>query len=729
MTIEKRDIIRSLKKPLPFGELAAVLGLRKHEGKQLKKLLRPMVEAGEIIRNRKGYYGLPDEMALVTGYFEAHRDGFGFVVPERPGERDVFVPARMSMAAMDGDRVVARLESAAKRQGSIVRVLHRAHKRIAGIVMKAGGTLFVRPRDRAMSFDVVVAPPKGIKADEGDMVSVEIEEYPSDGRPAIGRILKKITSPEDPRSEVESIIEEYGLPGPFPPSVRAEAKALALKPEPGNKRRDLTELPTVTIDGERARDFDDAISIDLSPHGYTLWVHIADVGHYVPWGSPTDMEARQRGTSVYFPDRVIPMLPKELSEDLCSLKPKVMRAAFTVRMEFDRTGAKTGAEFFPSLIVSDERMTYTSVRKILVDQDPKERKRYAALLREFELMDELAGLIRQRRIARGSLDFDLPEPEVILDMQGRPEAIIKAERNLAHMIIEEFMISANEAVAEHLTMLGLPTLYRIHEPPDAGKVEEALRVLRPSAATNRRVDASALRVALKQTEGTPFAEAASYIVLRTLKQARYSTENAGHFGLASECYLHFTSPIRRYPDLVVHRVLREALEKRKLSDDRKEALLGLLREIALQSSRSERVAEKAEREVIGAMRVWFMAGRVGESFDGAVVGVSTQGIRVRLNECYVDGFLHVSSLSDDYYAYDERSVILRGRRGGRTFGLGQAVRIRLERVDRAERELVFGLVDEVKKKPAGAAPVVKRPTDVAKKKSAAGRFRRSASRK
>ncbi len=700
--IEKRDIIRSLRKPLPFGELALQLGLKKHEGKQLKRLLRPMVESGEIVRNRKGYYGLPEEMALVTGFFEAHREGFGFVILEKAGERDVFIPARSTLGAMDGDPVVARIESAEKRHGSIVRVLEHTHKRLAGTLMKAGDTLFVSPRDKSMSFDVVVTRPKGIKVEEGDMVSAEIIEYPADQRPAIGRILKKIPAPDAPLSEIESIIDEYGLPGPFPAAVRAEARALALKAETeaGAKRRDLTALPTVTIDGERARDFDDAISIDLSPHGYTLWVHIADVGHYVPWGSVIDTEARQRGTSVYFPDRVIPMLPKELSEDLCSLKPKVKRAAYTVRMEFDRTGAVGDTEFFPSLIVSNERMTYTSVRKILVDQDAGERERYRELLREFELMDELAGLIRQRRMARGSLDFDLPEPEVLLDIQGRPEAIIKSERNLAHMIIEEFMIAANEAVAEHLTALGLPALYRIHEPPDPRKVEEALRVLRPSAATKRRADASALRAALKQTQGTAFAEAASYIVLRTLKQARYSTENAGHFGLASKCYLHFTSPIRRYPDLVVHRVLREALGHRgKLSDERRAELMGSLREIALQSSRAERVAEKAEREVIAAMRVWFMAGRVGESFDGAVVGVSTQGIRVRLDECYVDGFLHVSSLNDDYYAYDERSVLLRGKRTNRTFGLGQAVRVRLERVDRAERELLFALVVEARKAP------------------------------
>lgn len=692
-----------------------MLGLIKQQTRDLKKLLRVMLASGDIVMNRKGYYGLREEMALVTGYFEGHRDGFGFVISETPGQRDVFVPARMALGAMDGDRVVARIESDSKRQGSIVRILQRAHRRLTGTVEIAGGVCFVKPRDKSMTFSVLIGP-KG-EYEAGDAVVVELDEYPTDKHPAVGRAIKKILSPDDPASEVEAIIDEYGLPGAFPHAVKAAARGLALADDAG--RRDLTALATVTIDGERARDFDDAVSIALNEHGYTLWVHIADVGFYVPWDSVIDLEARARGTSVYFPDRVIPMLPKELSEDLCSLKPKVKRAAFTVQMDFDRTGAMTASEFFPSLIMSDERMTYTSVRKILVDQDAHERKRYDALLGDFELMDELAALIRKRRLARGSLDFDLPEPEVLLDMQGRPEAIIKAERNLAHMMIEEFMVAANEAVAEHLTEHGIPMLYRVHEPPDRMKIEDALRVLKPALARMRAIDATILRKLLKEAEGTPMAEATSYVILRTLKQARYATDNVGHFGLASECYAHFTSPIRRYPDLVVHRILREVLlRKMKLADARRAQLSGLLSDIGLQSSRAERVAEKAEREVISAMRMWFMAERVGETFEGAVVGVNPHGMWVRLDEYYVDGFLHVAALSDDYYVYDERSVCLRGRRTGQVFALGQPVKVMLERIDRTERELLFALVSDGRIKKIKTAVAVKPP---APKRAAASR--------
>lgn len=690
--INKKDIVTHLTKPIPFEELAKHLGIKKQENRSLKKVLRAMLDAGELIQNRKGYYGLPEEMALVTGYFEAHREGFGFVISDRPGERDVFIPARSSMGAMDNDRVIARIESGQRRQGSIVRILERVHKKLAGVVDIVGDTCFVKPKDRAIAFEVLIGPAKEVNASKGDTVIVELTEYPAEMRPAVGRIIKTIAAPDNPRAEIEAIIAEYGLPGPFPAAVKLEARRL--ESEEIGVRRDIKALTTVTIDGERAKDFDDAISIDLSPHGYTLWVHIADVGHYVKWGDTIDMEARSRGTSVYFPDRVIPMLPKELSEELCSLKPKVERAAFTIRMEFDRSGVRGEAEFFPSLIVSNERMTYTSVRKILIDQDGQERKKYESLLREFELMGELAGLMRQRRLDRGSLDFDLPEPEVLLDIQGRPEAIIKSERNFAHMMIEEFMIAANEAVAEHLAEHELPAMYRIHEPPSAEKVEEALRLIKPSLA-GRRSDPSMLHRALRDIGSSAYAEVASYIVLRTLKQAKYSTQNVGHFGLASKCYLHFTSPIRRYPDLVVHRILREALLK-PMTPARIEELAGVLPDIAIECSRTERAAEKAERSVVGAMRMWFMEDKVGEVFTSTVVGVNPHGMWVRLDEFYVDGFLHVSGLTDDYYIYDERAMRLRGKRSGRQFMLGNPLTVRLERIDRTERELIFGLVSEKK---------------------------------
>ena len=678
------------RRPMRFKEIVSAMGLGSSESRALKRVLREMLRSGDLVLTKKGHYGPSEDMDLVTGYFEAHREGYGFVVPEKPGARDLFVPARAALSAMDGDIVMVRVENRAKRLGRVVRILQRAHTRVAGRVELTREGCYVRPKNRSIPFDIHVPPGKRGGARSGQTVVVEITEYPSGIRPATGRVRKVIKEPEGPRAVVEAIIEEFSLPKRFAPSVHTEAKSLYGVKGFG-RRKDLRSLNTVTIDGERAKDFDDAVSIGLNEHGYTLWVHIADVGFYVGWNTPLDAEARKRATSVYFPDRVIPMLPKELSEDLCSLRPSVDRPAFTVRMDFNRMGKRLGAEFFPSLIMSNERMTYTSVSKILVDQDERAREKYEYLLHEFELMGELCGLLRKRRLERGSLDFDLPEPEVLLDMQGRPEAILRAERNFAHLIVEEFMIAANEAVAEHLSSLGVPSLYRIHEEPDPDRVEDVLKFVGHYIRVGKRPGPGAYHKILRDVQGKPVEEAITYMVLRSLKQARYSPDNVGHFGLASKCYTHFTSPIRRYPDLVVHRILREVLMKKRLSDKRIKELSKVLPEISLQSSRRERTADASEREVTDAMRVWFMKDKVGDEFEARIVGVTPYGIKVRLDDFYVDGMIRISYMTDDYYRFDERNLALKGRNTGRTFRLGQKLSVRLDRVDLEERELVFGL--------------------------------------
>lgn len=683
-----------VKRPLSFREVVESMGLSRSEARSLKRLLREMVRSGDIVRTRKGLYGPAEEMNLLSGYFEAHRDGYGFVVLERPGERDIFVPARWTSGAMNNDRVIVRVENWQKREGRIIRILERATTRLVGRLDLTKNAFYVRPKNRTISFDIYVSPKDIGKARKGDNVVVEIIDYPSDKRPPSGRVIKVLERPEDPKAEVEAIIEEFNLPRKFPKTVHDEAFLLSERSalEGGEKRKDLRRLPTVTIDGERARDFDDAVSIKLIEHGYRLWVHIADVSHYVSWDAAIDKEARKRATSIYFPDRVIPMLPKELSEDLCSLKPGVDRLAMTVEMDFDRNGDRMDVKFYPSLIRSDERMTYTSVRKILVDNDKKERERYAHLLREFELMNELCNLLRSKRLEKGSLDFDLPEPEVILDLQGRPEAILRAERNLAHMIIEEFMIAANEAVAEYIKSLGIPSLYRVHEEPDISKVDEIIRMVRHIPGLRKKVlrpsDFSDL---LNKVKGTPLEEIVNYMVLRSLKQARYSPVNVGHFGLASKCYTHFTSPIRRYPDLVVHRILRDVLNKKRLPDRKIKYLEGLLSDIAFHSSRMERLAEEAEREVVDAMRVWFMRDKVGEEYSGKVVSVAPYGLRIRLKDFYIEGLLHVSYMNDDFYQYDERTISLIGRHRGKRFTIGDELMVRIERVDMDEREIILGL--------------------------------------
>lgn len=681
------------RRPLGFREIVYLMEISRSEARALKRVLREMVKAGEIVITRKGMYGPAEDMDLITGYFEAHRDGYGFVILEKPGERDIFVPARRTMGALNNDKVIARIENRQRRDGRIIRILDRGATRIVGRLDIASTGSYVRPMSKAVPFDLYIPPKDMGKARHGDKVVAEITSYPTDKRPPVGKVLKVIEKPEDPKSEVEAIIEEFNLPKRFPKDVHDEAKLLGGEKGLEAKRKDLRSLPTVTIDGERAKDFDDAVSIKLTEHGYRLWVHIADVGHYVGWNSTIDSEARKRGTSIYFPDRVIPMLPKELSEDLCSLRPKVERLSFTVEMDFDRDGERVKAKFYPSLIKSDERMTYTSVRKILVDYDGKERERYDYLLGEFELMNELCGILRKRRLERGSLDFDLPEPEVLLDLQGRPEAILRAERNLAHMIIEEFMIAANEAVAVHLESLGMPSLYRIHEEPDPMKLEEIIRAIRPATRLGKKqlkpADFSRLLVEIK---GTPGEEVINYMVLRSLKQARYSPINVGHFGLASKCYTHFTSPIRRYPDLAVHRILREVLTKKHLPDKRIKELEGLLPDIAFHSSRMERLSDEAEREVMDAMRVWFMKDKSGEEYEGVVVGLTPYGLKVRLKEFYVEGFIHVSYMTDDFYTYNERAVSLVGRNTARAFKIGKELRVRVDKVDMEEREILFGIV-------------------------------------
>ncbi|NOY38855.1 MAG: ribonuclease R [Nitrospirae bacterium] len=680
--------------PLSFKETISQMGLDRKEARHLRKILQGLVKSGELIMTRQGRYGTPEEMSLVKGYFEAHRDGYGFVIPEDPGQRDIFVPSRATLGAMEGDRVIVRIENPKKRDGRILRILERAQTRLVGTLEITKGVSFLRPKRRDIPFDIYIAPKDRKNAGNGDMVVAEILTYPTDKRPPSGKVIKILKKPEIPAEEVESIIDEFNLPRKFPADVTKEARSLSAEiPDdmPG-RRKDLQKLPTVTIDGERAKDFDDAISIKLRKFGYTLYVHIADVGYYVPWDSVIDREAKKRGTSVYLPDRVVPMLPKKLSEDICSLKPKVPRFAFTVEMDFSRDGVRINQRFYPSIIRSDERMTYTQVKEILVDEDRKLRKRYDYLLKEFELMEELCGVMRERRLKRGSLDFDLPEPEVLLDIRGNPEAIVVAERNFAHMIIEEFMIAANEAVAENLSAKGVPSIYRIHEPPDQSKMDDILKVVK--AVTNIRkkhLSVKDLPYILEKVRGRPEEDVVNYIVLRSLKQARYSIQNVGHFGLASECYTHFTSPIRRYSDLVVHRILREVLGRKKMKDERMKELEEALPSTAFHCSRRERIADDAERAVVAAMRAWFMKGKVGEELVARIVGVTPQGIKVRLKDFYVDGFLHVSYLTDDYYIYNERNLQLVGRRKKRRFSIGGEITVRVDKVDLDQREIIFGL--------------------------------------
>ncbi len=688
-------------RPLRFNDIVLLLDLSPSERRKLKRLLREMVGEGTIVRTRNGLYGPAEEMNLATGYFEAHRDGYGFVISEQPGERDIFIPARATLGAMNNDRVMARIEQRHRREGRIIRVLERSHTRIAGTFEAGRSASYIKPKNRSVPFDLYVAPRDAGKAMSGDSVIAEIISYPTDKRPPAGRVVKVQKKPETPLDEVELIIDEMNLPRRFPSEVLEEAHALYEQSQEeldgkskSRRRTDLRNLPTVTIDGEKAKDFDDAVSIEKTEGGYRLWVHIADVGYYVRWGSIIDLEARKRGTSVYFPDRVIPMLPPELSEDLCSLRPAEDRLAFSVEMEFGTRSDVRSVRFYPSLIRSDERMTYTSVKKILIDHDPEERRRYHHLIDKFELMGALCNALKEKRLKRGSLDFDLPEPEVLLDMQGNLEAIIKTERNFAHMIIEEFMIAANEAVAEYVERLDVPFLYRVHEEPDPLKLENIVKMMNTLGIirSNKGLKPRDFPALLRQISGKPEEEILNHMILRSLKQARYSPVNAGHFGLASGSYTHFTSPIRRYPDLVVHRILRAVLQKNQLSDRQTKELGSLLPDVAFTSSKTERQADEAERVVLKAMRVWLMRDKVGDEFEGTIISVMPHGLRVRLKDYYVEGLLHISFMTDDFYRYDEKEMSLYGVHKKTKLGLGKSLTVRIDKIDMQEREILFGLV-------------------------------------
>lgn len=678
-------------RPVSVNEISRSLNVQKSEFRTLKRILRSLTRSGDIYKTKTGYYGLVDKMNLITGHFEGHRDGYGFVIPDKSGEADIFIPPRKTMGAMSGDRIVARIENPLKKEGSIIKILEHGQKRIIGELSRERNVYYVRPKRKNIPFYILVAPGDREGAKSGDNVVVEITSFPTATSPPEGKVLKVLPALTEPRFETDMIIEEYALPRKFPAAVLSEVKSLK-ELAPSRKRIDCRDLLTVTIDGETAKDFDDAISVRKTDYGYILYVHIADVSHYVPWESALDIEARRRGTSVYFPGSVIPMLPKKLSNDLCSLVPGQDRMTFTVEMHFDRQGELRERRFYPSMIHSNERMTYTSVKKILVDNERAERDTYAYLLESLEIMEELYEMLRRQRTERGSLDFDLPEPEVLLDIQGRPESIATAERNRAHMIIEDFMITANEAVASRLAGIGVPSLYRVHDRPDTAKIEELKPILRSFGINIQKAGPRAFHSILMKIKGKPEESLLNVLLLRSLKQAKYSTDNIGHFGLASECYTHFTSPIRRYPDLVVHRILKDSLDKKRLSRKMARYLEQLLPDIAAHASKTERTADEAEREIVNAMRVWFMKDRVGDEYTGMVTSISSQGLRIRLKDIFVEGFLHVSSMCDDYYRFDEKNYRLIGRRRKKSFTIGKEVSVRVERVDIEERDIILGLV-------------------------------------
>jgi ribonuclease R len=679
-----------------------------------------MVQAGEIAKIKGNRYGLPAKMNLVPGRLQGHPEGYGFVVPDQSGQGDVYIPRRNMLDALHGDRVVARVEhihpsrvasGGLRREGRIIRVLERGKAQVVGRFqwMRDREFGFVVPTDRRNYYDIYIPSDKSMGSIDNDLVIAEILHYPTPRRNPEGRIQKILGQADDPKIDTDMVIAEFSLPTVFSKGVMAETSSVPdrVVPPMFRGRRDLRSLKTVTIDGEKARDFDDAVSIESLPRGqFRLRVHIADVAKYVTWESMLDQEARERGTSVYFPDQVVPMFPEKLSNGICSLKPHEDRLTVTVEMQFDVHGNRVGYDLYESVIKSNERMTYSAVSKILDNDDPILCQRYRSLVTDFVFMRDLAERLRVLRMHSGSIDFDLPEPEIILDLQGQPLDIVREERNVAHRIIEEFMIAANRVVAEHLSQKNAPMIYRIHEPPDPGKIEDLARFVasfghvlempnRKGGVDGRRLTPKILQALLKQAQGRPEERLINHVVLRSMKQARYSVENVGHFGLAVEDYTHFTSPIRRYPDLIVHRLIKEILHDGSIKSHRRPQLLKFLTEVTRTCSERERLAMEAERESVDLKKVRFMDDKVGEEFHGFITGVTAFGFFVELEEIFVEGLVHITSIPDDYYIFLEKEHCLTGRHHRRRFRIGDRVKVRIDRVDLQKRKIDFTLTGEV----------------------------------
>jgi ribonuclease R len=631
----------------------------------------------------------------VTGRFVSHRDGYGFVIAEDPPmEQDVFVPPSKVGSAVDGDTVRVRLVPSRRHgkrkgqsslEGEIVTIVSRGRETIVGKLFRYRQDVYVAPLDERYRYTVRLTDKQAQKIEDGTIVVVSIVVQPGPNQRPLGKIKEVLGDPDDPEIQYKIVCHTYEIPIEFPPEVLKEAE-LAEEPDEKNvqKRTDFRKLLTVTIDGESARDFDDAVSIEKLKNGhFRLWVHIADVSHYVRTGTPLDREALLRGTSVYFPDRAIPMLPEKLSNQVCSLNPKVDRLTMSVVMEVDDRGKVTNAEFCRSVIRSNERMTYTDVSKILIDQDEELKRRYESLLESFGWMFELSKILREMRVRRGAIDFDLPEAEIEYDVEGEVFDIVRSERNEAHRLIEEFMLLANETVAQHLA--AHPSIYRVHEDPDPAKVETFLELASEfgySLEQNKdgRYSSRAFQKLMFKMSDKPEQKFLSYLMLRSFKQAQYLEANQGHFGLASPCYTHFTSPIRRYPDLIVHRLLKMVVDK-KTSSRKGEKLYGRLQEMAGRSSERERKAVEAEREIMRWLMAQFMAERLGEEYDAFIIGVKRNGFFVELLEHFVEGFVPVETIWDDFYVLNQRHHCLIGETTRKVYRLGDRLRVRVDKVN------------------------------------------------
>lgn len=701
--IEKEDILlfmeKEASKPVALAEIGEYFRIEEGHYDSLREVLETLEDEGRIVRVRKGKYALPERLNMLVGRLQGHPRGYGFVLVE--GGDDVYIPADRMHGAMHNDRVLIKIKSAVlagkSREGEVVRILDRANERIVGTYTGTKRYGFVVPEEKRIWQDIFIPGTASGEARSGDLVIAAITRWPQEKRNPEGEIVEVLGHKDAPGIDILGIIKKYHLEENFPEPVLREAEGLpsVVKGEEIIGRTDLRQLQTVTIDNDDARDLDDALSIEKKVNGnYLLGVHIADVGHYVAEDSVLDKEARKRGCSVYFPDRVIPMLPPRLSNGICSLNEGEDRLALTVFIEVDPGGTVISYEIMESVINVARRLSYSTVNEIIAGNEEMQRQ-YSELVPDLELMDELRQVLKERRRKRGSIDFNFRERTVKLDDWGRPVEVEFRERTVADEMVEEFMILANEVIAEHVYWLNLPFIYRVHEKPnpdDIAFMREFLHNLGYPLRARKRVGTKNLQAVLAYAQGRPEERLVNEVVLRSLKRARYSADCLGHFGLATKFYTHFTSPIRRYPDLTIHRIIK-AMLKDALDEKQLRKLAEKLVVIAEEATQRERIAEEAEQETVDLKIVEYMKAKEGQVFAGVISGVTPFGIFVQLANG-VEGLVHVSSITDDYYHYLEKQLALQGERTKKRYRIGDKVRVLLTKANLADRTIDFELVDD-----------------------------------
>lgn len=697
-------LLDELGRPIIDVDLFKSFDLATKESGDFMALLDAMELDGQLIKTKKGKYALPIRMNLILGKLVTTQKGFGFVITENLEGDDIFIPANALEGAMNGDKVYCKIVSGTsdgkRKEGKIVKIIKRANEVVVGTIDISDQYAFVIPDDKKVSMDIYVPRHAIGRAQTGQKVVVKITKWPEGRRNPEGVVTEVLGYVDDKGVDVLSIIRKYQLPENFPKKVLQEAERIPSEVEEGAiaGREDLRNETIVTIDGSDAKDLDDAVSVKKLDNGhYLLGVHIADVTHYVKENSPLDKEALERATSVYLVDRVIPMLPPSLSNGICSLNPQINRLTLSCEMEINAEGKVLKQRLFESIIKTTERMTYTDVSDLLEAVERPEIETYKPLLPLFKDMQDLCLILKAKREKRGAIDFDFPEPRIMLDAEGKPIEIVQRERRIANRIIEEFMLVANETVAEYMFWLEHPFVYRVHEDPDAEKIQVFNKFLHNFGYTikgsEEEVHPKAVQALLKSVEGKREEHLINKLMLRALKQAKYMPTNLGHFGLAAKYYCHFTSPIRRYPDLQIHRIIKEMLAG-KLTPKRIQVLHNIVEVASKQSSERERIAEKAERETDDMKKAEYMLQFIGESFEGTISSVTHFGIFTELDNT-VEGLTRVSMLDDDYYIYDEQGLRFIGERTKKIYAIGDHVKVRVERVNVLLREIDFVIEEQL----------------------------------